>query len=779
MALSDDVQKLIGEGTCPNCGGGLEIGLVVYKKTHVCGKRCGYSVSFSEARQGAGGGGGNPVNEAPVINSISPSMKVAGQPAFTLQVDGSNFLSESVVRIGGVDRVTTYVNGAQLTAAILASDIVSVGALSITVFNPLPAGGTSDAATLTVVTPPDTTPPVISDIQAGNLTPAGATITWQTDEAATSQVEYGLTDGYGSLTTLDASLVAHHSVALILTSNTLYHYRVKSKDAAENEAVSADGTFTTPGETDTTPPVISDVHATDPTPTTVKISWLTDEAATSQVEYGPTNAYGSSTTLDTDLVTSHVVIITGLSASSHYHYRVKSKDAAENEGVGLDGTFQTSAADPPPDTTPPVISAIQAGNLTTTGATITWQTNEVATSQVEYGLSGAYGHLTTLDTKLVASHSVGLTGLTAGTLYHYRVRSKDAANNEGVSADGTFTTAATSPLLDLYGAGAYPYSTSIGPIGGGAGYVDIISPSLADYTLTTKAAYKAALLDADGAPGRKYIYLPVVIDLTGEGGLHQRSGTILYGPGGLKQKLLGTPKTFHYLQAVAAGARVTQISLEGPDEVIWRPVGDTHEVWTCLEGLKAGCIVDNIRAFYWNYAAITVSYETPRAQIHNCDIHHCARMGYGYGIQGGDFFAWANKFDWCRHAICGNRGIPVTNWTTKWNIYGPHCGEVGQAEDCHGGNDISDPTSPAGGTLDSSYNTFMNVGGKTPVSIRGVPSVSGTFHHEWFYNAIPPWALKTLIYQSLNNIGGIKPAWPWVNITAHDIWTGTTPPPKG
>ncbi|PYN90404.1 MAG: hypothetical protein DMD89_33675 [Candidatus Rokuibacteriota bacterium] len=96
----------------------------------------------------------------------------------------------------------------------------------------------------------------------------------------------------------------------------------------------------------------------------------------------------------------------------------------------------------PADTTPPVISSVAASNISTSAATITWTTNETSDSQVEYGPTIAYGRETTLDSALVTSHRVGLSGLTAGTLYHYRVKSRDAASNLAVSGDFTFTTPA-------------------------------------------------------------------------------------------------------------------------------------------------------------------------------------------------------------------------------------------------------------------------------------------------------------------------------------------------
>jgi|GEM_PF-1975065 len=307
---------------------------------------------------------------------------------------------------------------------------------------------TSADFTFTTAAPPDTTPPVISGVTSSGITASGATISWTTDEAATTQVEYGLTTGYGSQTTLNAALVTAHAQTLSgLSANTLYHYRVKSRDAAGNEAVSPDFTLTT-APPDTTPPVISGVTSSAITASNATISWMTDEAATTQVEYGLTTAYGNLTTLNPTLLTAHTQTLTGLTASTLYHYRVRSRDAAGNEAISADFSFTTAA---PPDTTPPVVSGVTSSAITTSGATISWTTNEASTTQVEYGLTTAYGSLTTLNAALVTAHTQALTGLTASTLYHYRVRSRDAAGNEAVSADFTFTTAAPTQPAGLVG----------------------------------------------------------------------------------------------------------------------------------------------------------------------------------------------------------------------------------------------------------------------------------------------------------------------------------------
>jgi phosphodiesterase/alkaline phosphatase D-like protein len=167
------------------------------------------------------------------------------------------------------------------------------------------------------------------------------------------------------------------------------------------------------------------------------ITWTTNEPADTQVEYGTTTGYGSSTTLNTAMVTSHSQALSGLTAGTLYHYRVKSRDAAGNLATSGDYTFTTTSA---PDATSPVISDVESSGITSSGATITWTTDEESDTQVEYGTSASYGSTTDLNTAMVTSHSQSLGGLTAGTPYHYRVKSRDAAGNLATSGDYTFTT---------------------------------------------------------------------------------------------------------------------------------------------------------------------------------------------------------------------------------------------------------------------------------------------------------------------------------------------------
>jgi hypothetical protein len=207
-----------------------------------------------------------------------------------------------------------------------------------------------------------------------------------------------------------------------------------------------------PPAPDTTPPQISAISASSVTAASALIGWSTDEASDSQVDYGPTSAYGTSTTLNAALVTSHSQQLSGLSAGTTYHYRVRSRDGSGNLATSGDQTFTTAA----PDTTPPLISAVAASGVSNTAATIGWTTDEPADTQLDYGTTTAYGSSSTLNPALVTAHSQTLAGLTPNTLYHYRVRSRDAAGNLATSGDQTFSTTNAAPAnsLLLNGAGA-------------------------------------------------------------------------------------------------------------------------------------------------------------------------------------------------------------------------------------------------------------------------------------------------------------------------------------
>jgi phosphodiesterase/alkaline phosphatase D-like protein len=284
----------------------------------------------------------------------------------------------------------------------------------------------------------DATPPTISDVSV-RLQPTSADIIWTTNELADSQVEFGLTNAYGTTTTLDSTATTRHVVTITgLTAQTAYHYRIKTRDINSVLATGSDMTFTTLPAGDATPPVISDIMLSSLSLNSASINWTTDETATSYLDYGTTTGLGSSFGSDT-LTTLHSVTLDALSGGQTYYYRVRSVDAAGNSTIDNNSgnfySFMTAA-----DSTPPVISNPDDIILMNSFRAL-WSTNELADSQIEYGLDTGYGSTTTLDDSLVLDHAVTVSALSAATAYHYRIKTRDASGNLTTGPDRVVTTA--------------------------------------------------------------------------------------------------------------------------------------------------------------------------------------------------------------------------------------------------------------------------------------------------------------------------------------------------
>ena len=126
-----------------------------------------------------------------------------------------------------------------------------------------------------------------------------------------------------------------------------------------------------------------------------------------------------------------------------------------NEGTGLsgddvssgsslatlmNGTQWMSGGPLTPDTVAPVISNVATSNLTASGVTITFTTNEPTTGWVSYTPTGNCPCTDVFSPSIGTSHSITLTGLAADTLYRYQAKASDAAGNAQASALLTFRT---------------------------------------------------------------------------------------------------------------------------------------------------------------------------------------------------------------------------------------------------------------------------------------------------------------------------------------------------
>ena len=188
---------------------------------------------------------------------------------------------------------------------------------------------------------------------------------------------------------------------------------------------------------DRTAPVVSNILISNVTASQAQITWDTDEPAKSSVDYGLTQAFGTTLSVD-NYFQVHSVVLNNLEEGKKYFFRIRATDASGNVRTSATLTFTTL------DQTSPVIADVLVSNIAPTTAKVTWTTNESSTSKVEYGTTLAYGKQVTLDA-LALNHSINLIGLTAETTYHMRVVSVDASGNIATSNDATFVTTADAP----------------------------------------------------------------------------------------------------------------------------------------------------------------------------------------------------------------------------------------------------------------------------------------------------------------------------------------------
>jgi hypothetical protein len=279
----------------------------------------------------------------------------------------------------------------------------------------------------------DTTPPTVAVTAPANgatvLGTAVSVTATATDNLAVAGVQF-LLDG-ANLGAEDTA--APYAVTWDTTTATsgTHVLTARARDTSGNTQTSAPVTVNVDNQATTGSVVINGgAAATNSTAATLTLSATDAQGAVAQMRFSNTGT--SYSTAEAYATSKAWTLTTGAGVKTVY---VQFRDAAGNWSAAFTDTIVL-------DTTAPTISAVTATGISASAATITWTTNEAATSRVEYGLTTSYGSSTPLDSTLVTSHSVSLSGLGANTTYQYRVRSIDAAGNERIGSNASFRTAA-------------------------------------------------------------------------------------------------------------------------------------------------------------------------------------------------------------------------------------------------------------------------------------------------------------------------------------------------
>jgi hypothetical protein len=224
-----------------------------------------------------------------------------------------------------------------------------------------------------------------------------------------------------------------------LSNATEYTYKLLTKDQDGNISFYSEPFSHIPigyGGTDISSPSIINVVYSQITPTTAKISWVTNKLSNSTVYYKSDSSWPGESSASYDhsqgvpsMVTDHEVILNGLTPNTQYFFLVKSEDVNSNSGQSAleSYTFTTESG--------PIISTVSVNQIYDYQATIVWNTNVSASSLVTYSENPDLSEPSSISgvSLGITSHSVTLTGLKAGAKYYFYVSSEDGGSN--VTAD--------------------------------------------------------------------------------------------------------------------------------------------------------------------------------------------------------------------------------------------------------------------------------------------------------------------------------------------------------
>ncbi|MES2203094.1 MAG: IPT/TIG domain-containing protein, partial [Patescibacteria group bacterium] len=196
---------------------------------------------------------------APTVSAVSPtSGTTAGGTLVT--ITGTDFTGATAVMFGTTSATGVIIASSTSLTAI--SPAHAAGTVDVTVTTPSGTSATSSADQYTYVVPV-LLAPVISGISVTAISSTTATINWNTDVPASSQVAYGTTTSYGSMSAYNGTASTTHMVVLTgLLEGTLYHFAVKSGNIIAT-TTSSDNTFVTQSTSSSTPLALTGTDSVD------------------------------------------------------------------------------------------------------------------------------------------------------------------------------------------------------------------------------------------------------------------------------------------------------------------------------------------------------------------------------------------------------------------------------------------------------------------------------------------------------------------------------------
>lgn len=287
--------------------------------------------------------------------------------------------------------------------------------------------------------------PTVTDPKVSTISISSAILSYTVNGASKVKIYYGKTANFGGVKEVSTatSSTTYTTSLEDLEDGTKYYYKINTFDS---EAAEYEGSILS---FETLPkPKISTVRIQQVAGTaqsTVLVTWTTNTEVSSIVTYYPVDRPGDvKDEVNVALVKgAHRIVIRGLLPQTNYMLIVKGRDKIGNEAQSDSQRFTTATDTRPAQITDLRIegSNVPSGNGSSQESTaqfvVSWNTDEPATSQVEFGegTGTTYASKTQEDANMTLNHLVIISNLTPSKVYHLRALSKDKAENTGMSVD--------------------------------------------------------------------------------------------------------------------------------------------------------------------------------------------------------------------------------------------------------------------------------------------------------------------------------------------------------
>jgi hypothetical protein len=319
----------------------------------------------------------------------------------------------------------------------------------------------------------DGIPPKLSNIVITNPTPTSTIVSWETDENADSEVNYGLDKNYGIARDPLPDKKKHKVTIPDMEPSMVYHLRLGSADDGGNQALSGDYIVTTKGVMNSKaldkipveervfveraiasikqirskegleavmeavqeqaqriilpPAIIGNSRIDEVGIDYAIISWRTDQDTGSTVKYaraseyreGEDNPYTTGAGDETEQVKDHKVRLTGLTPGTTYHFRVEAEGELGLKSQSLDNVFTTKAV-------LPTILSFRTIKVEEDSAVLSWSTSIPAAGTVEYIDTKSKEAKLVGQPTMASAHTLKIAGLRLGARYSAMVKAENS-----------------------------------------------------------------------------------------------------------------------------------------------------------------------------------------------------------------------------------------------------------------------------------------------------------------------------------------------------------------